>query len=398
MSNSKKTIIVGVCGGIAAYKVVGLVSLFKKNGYNVRVAMTQNATKFVTPLTFKSVSNNDVVTDMFQSNGKWDIEHISYAKEADLIVIAPATANIIGKTRAGIADDFLTTTLMATKAPILFIPAMNHNMYENKIVQENIKYLISKGYNFLEPDYGTMACNTVGRGRLPEIETIFEASEQILSDKKGLENYKVLITAGPTIENIDSVRFISNKSSGKMGYSIAKEAKKRGAEVKLISGPVHLKPPVGISIINVESAEQMYENTMANYREYDIIFMVAAVADYKVENPVNYKIKKSDENVIIDLVKNKDIAYEMGKIKKDKILIGFSAETENVLKNAQGKLDNKNLNMIIANDVSKEGAGFNVDTNIINIIKQNGEILEFPLMHKSEVANVILDEVEKLLK
>lgn len=392
-----KTVVVGVCGGIAAYKVVEVVSRLNKLHADVNVIMTENAAKFVTPLTFRSISHNPVITDMFSEPVKWDIQHISLATKADVIVVAPATANIIGKVANGIADDMLSTTIMASKAPVVFVPAMNTNMYENPIMQENIKKLSERGYIFLEPDAGLMACGTEGKGRLPEPSFIVESICKLLCPKDDFKELKVLITAGPTQEPIDPVRYITNHSSGKMGYAIAAQAQKRGAKVKIVSGPVSINPPYGVEVAYVKTADEMYNEVMKSYEDFDILIMVAAVADYKCAQIAEKKIKKKDEKLVIELVKNPDIAKELGKVKGNRILVGFSAETDDLVNNACEKLAAKNLDMIVANDVTQEGAGFGTDTNIIKIIKRDGEIINFPLMSKFEAGDRILDEVVKLI-
>lgn len=392
-----KNVVVGVCGGIAAYKVVEVVSRFKKLNADVNVIMTKNAVKFVTPLTFQAISHNPVISDMFEEPKQWEIQHISLATKADIIVVAPATANIIGKVANGIADDMLSTTIMATKAPVVFVPAMNTNMYENPIVQDNIKKLSQRGYIFLDTETGLMACGTTGRGRLPEPSTIVERVSEIIGGKCDLKGLKFLITAGPTQEPIDPVRYISNHSSGKMGYAIAENACKRGAEVKLVSGPVNLKALDSIEVVKVKTADDMYNEVMRSYEAFDVLIMVAAVADYKCADIAQKKIKKKDENLTLNLVKNPDIAKELGKVKGNRILVGFSAETNDLVNNASEKLAAKNLDMIVANDVTQEGAGFGTDTNIIKIIKRNGDIIDFPIMSKAEAGDKILDEVLKLI-
>lgn len=392
-----KTVVVGVCGGIAAYKAVEVVSRLNKLHADVNVIMTENAAKFVTPLTFRSISHNPVIIDMFEEPVKWDIQHISLATKADIIVVAPATANIIGKVANGIADDMLSTTIMATKAKVVFVPAMNTNMYENPIVQENIRKLTEHGYIFLEPETGLMACGTVGKGRFPEPSVIVENICNLLCEKDDYKGLKVLITAGPTQEPIDPVRYITNRSSGKMGYAIASQAKKRGAGVKIVSGPVNIKAPSGVEVAPVKTADEMFDEVMKSYENFDVLIMVAAVADYKCAQIAGRKIKKKDENLKIELVKNPDIAKELGKVKGNRILVGFSAETDDLVNNACEKLASKNLDLIVANDVTQEGAGFGTDTNIIKIIKRDGEIISFPMMSKAEAGDKILDEVKKLI-
>lgn len=394
-----KTVVIGVSGGIAVYKVCDVVSRLKKLGVNVHVIMTKSATEFVTPLTFQSLSQNYVVCDMFEEPKTWDVEHISLAKKADVFLIAPATANIIGKMACGISDDMLSTTVMATKAKVLIAPAMNTNMYENPIVQRNIDTLRALNYEFIEPESGRLACGDIGKGKLATPESIVEAVVDALTKKQDLEGKKIIITAGPTVEAIDPVRYITNRSTGKMGYAIAKEACDRGAEVTLVSGPTKLEPPKNLKkFIRTESAKDMYEAVINNLDENDVIIKSAAVADYKPKDYCDKKIKKSDDDLVIKLDRNKDIAYEIGKVKKDKILVGFAAETNDLIENAKNKISKKNLDFIVANDLTKEGAGFGVDTNIVKIIDKDGAIEEYPIMKKNEVANVILDKVKDLLE
>jgi len=391
-----KTVVVGVCGGIAAYKVVEVVSRLQKLNADVNVIMTKNAAEFVTPLTFRSISHNPVIVDMFDEPIKWDIQHISLATKADVIVVAPATANIIGKVANGIADDMLTTTIMATKARVVFVPAMNTNMYENPIVQQNIKKLIGLGYIFLEPETGLMACGTKGSGRLPEPSVIVENVCGHVLEKADFKGLRILITAGPTQEPIDPVRYVSNRSSGKMGYALAAQASKRGAQVKIVSGPVNIKPAIGVEVVNIKTADEMFDEVMKNYKNYDVLIMVAAVSDYKCAKIAGEKIKKKEDKLNIELVKNPDIAKELGSVKGNRILVGFSAETNDLVTNATKKLAKKNLDLIIANDVTLEGAGFGTDTNIIKIIKRDGEIIDFPIMSKTQAGDKILDEIIKL--
>lgn len=391
-----KSVVVGVCGGIAAYKVVDVVSRLKKLGAEIDVIMTGNAQKFVTELTFRSLTHRPVVTDMFEMPSQWDVRHISLATKADLFVIAPATANIIGKLASGIADDMLSTTIMATKAPVIIVPAMNYNMYANPIVQQNIEKLKSLGYLFMEPDTGVMAEGTSGKGRLPEPAAIVDQVSRILKPVRDLEGFKILVTAGPTREPIDPVRYISNHSSGKMGYAVAEAAIERGAQVLLISGPVSIERPEGAEIVNVTTAQQMYEEVMKSYKAFDCIVMVAAVADYKPQTVSELKIKKSSSIDALKLEKTIDILNELGKIKGNRILAGFCAETDNLMENARSKVEQKNLDLIIANDVTVEGAGFGTDTNIIKIIKKDGTVTELPIMSKLSAADKILDEISAL--
>lgn len=394
-----KTVVIGVSGGIAVYKTLDVISRLRKLGVNVNVIMTASAAEFVTPLSFQSLSQNYVICDMFEDPKTWDVEHISLAKKADVFLIAPATANVIGKMANGIADDMLTTTIMATKAKVLIAPAMNTNMYENPIVQRNINILKELGYNFVNPESGRLACGDIGKGKLATPETIVVEVVKLLSTEQDLKGKSVIVTAGPTMESIDPVRFISNRSSGKMGYAIATQAINRGADVTLISGPTNLTPPQNLKkLIRIESAKDMYDAVIENLDENQVVIKSAAVADYKPKNYVNKKIKKSDDDLSIELDRNKDIAYEIGKIKNDKILVGFAAETNDLIENARGKVKKKNLDFIVANDLTKEGAGFGVDTNIVKIIDKEGNITEYPKMKKEEVANVILDKVKILLK
>ncbi|MGE5614433.1 MAG: bifunctional phosphopantothenoylcysteine decarboxylase/phosphopantothenate--cysteine ligase CoaBC [Bacillota bacterium] len=388
-----KSVVVGVCGGIAAYKAADVVSRLTKMGADVNVIMTANAQKFITPLTFRTLSQNPVAADMFAEPEQWNIKHVSLANKADLLLIAPATANIIGKIASGIADDLLSTTVMATRAPVLFVPAMNFNMYENAIVQQNIEKLKSLGYFFMEPDTGRMAEGSYGKGRLPEPAAIVDKVVGMLKPLRDLEGLRILVTAGPTRERLDPVRFISNLSSGKMGYAVAKAAIERGADVVLISGPVELKCPEGAELVKVTTAEEMYRAVMSRFEACDVVVMAAAVADYRVAEVSDVKIKKSENEFMVKLVKNTDILAELGRIKGDKMLVGFCAETCNLMEHAACKMDVKNLDMIVANDVTMEGAGFGTDTNIIKILKRDGTVLDLPLMSKLDAGHRILDEI-----
>lgn len=395
-----KTVVIGVSGGIAVYKACDVVSRLKKLNANVHVIMTKSATEFVTPLTFQSLSQNYVVSDMFEEPKTWDVEHISLAKKADVFLIAPATANVIGKVANGIADDMLTTTVMATTGKVLIAPAMNTNMYRNPILQRNISTLKELGYNFVDPDSGRLACGDIGEGKLASPEKIVDAVVDLFNeDKKDLLGKKIMITAGPTVESIDPVRYLTNRSTGKMGYAIAKIAANRGADVTLVSGPTNIEPPSNIKkLIKVQSAKDMYDAIIDNFDENQVIIKSAAVADYKPKNYSDKKIKKSNDDLIIELDRNKDIAYELGKIKKDKILVGFAAETNDLIENAKGKISKKNLDFIVANDLTEPGAGFGTDTNIVKIIDKDGNIAKYPQMKKDEVADVILDKVKSLLE
>ncbi|HEL3119179.1 TPA: bifunctional phosphopantothenoylcysteine decarboxylase/phosphopantothenate--cysteine ligase CoaBC [Clostridioides difficile] len=394
-----KTVVIGISGGIAAYKACDVVSKLKKLNANIHVIMTKSATEFVKPLTFQSLSQNYVVEDMFEEPKTWEVEHISLAKKADLFLIVPASANVIGKIANGIADDMLTTTVMATKAQVLIAPAMNTNMYENPIVQKNIQTLKSFGYKFIEPESGRLACGDIGTGKLANPDIIVEEVLTNLTKEQDLKGQSMIVTAGPTVESIDPVRYLTNRSSGKMGYSIAREAIARGADVTLISGPTNLYIPQNLKkFVQIESAQDLYEAVVSNLSENKIVIQSAAVADYKPKTYSDKKIKKKNDDLSIELSRNYDIAYEIGKIKEDKILIGFAAETNDLIEHAKGKIKKKNLDFIVANDLTKEGAGFRADTNIVKIIDVEGNITEYPKMKKEEVANVILDKVKALLE
>ena len=394
--NNKK-IIVGISGGIAAYKAAELVRLFIKAGADIEVAMTQNATRFVTATTFEALSGNKVISDMFQHEGP-DLEHITWAQGSDLIIIAPATANIIAKIAHGIGDDFLSTLLLAATARILVCPAMNSQMYLNPAVQNNLRLLSQRGITVMDPTQGVLACKTEGPGRLPDPEDIFELASALIS-KQDLAGLQVMISAGPTIEPIDPVRYITNRSSGKMGYALARAARQRGATVTLISGPTNLRPPTGVSFNSVKTAEEMRQAIMKYHHACDIIIKAAAVADYKVDQIAREKIKKAGNDLTLKLIKNPDILAQLGAEKKKYkyILVGFAAETQNLLQNAQNKLIDKNLDIIVANDVSRDDAGFDTDNNKIKMIFKDGREEDSPLIPKDQVANLILDRIKGLL-
>jgi len=391
-----KNIVVGVAGGIAVYKVVDIVSRLKKQGANVYVVMTHAAANFVTPLTFREISGHPVVVDMWAETTNWHVEHITLATVADLFLLAPATGNIIGKIANGIADDMLSTTIMATNAPVILAPAMNTNMYLNPIVQGNILKLTQLGYHFIEPGCGVLACGTEGVGRLPEPEVIIGKVINILTGNNDFAGKKILVTAGGTQEAIDPVRYIGNRSSGKMGYALASVAAARGAEVILVSGPTHLLPPAGVVVKYVESASQMRDAVLTQFSNSDIVIKAAAVADYRPQTKSADKIKKSSATLNLILEKTSDILFELGQLKKHQILVGFAAETQQLLSHAQEKLARKNLDMIVANDITVPGAGFNVDTNIVKLLYRDGHIDELPKMPKEQLAGIILDKIRTL--
>ncbi len=392
---SKKCIVVGVTGGIAAYKSLDIISRLKKLDYEIHVIMTKSACEFVTPLSFQALSQNPVTTDMFEEPKAWEIQHISLAKKADLILISPGTANIIGKIANGIADDMLTTTVVATTAPIMIAPAMNTNMYANPIVQDNIKKLKALGYNFIEPNEGRLACGDVGKGKLADTEIIVDAVNTLLYETKDLKGKKVLVTAGPTIAPLDPVRCITNHSSGKMGYAIAEEARDRGAEVFLISGPTAIKPPTGINITYVETNSEMLNSVLDIYDKMDIIIKSAAVSDYKIKEYFKEKIKKDDKSFSIELVKDTDILQTLGDNKKNQILVGFAAESNDVIAYATKKLIKKNLDYIVANDITQIDGGFNSNNNVVTILSKEGRILELGKMNKRTVAKNLFDFISK---
>ncbi len=413
-----RNILIGVTGGIAAYKVVEVASRLKKSGANVRVIMTKNATEFVSPRTFQEITGNPVSVEMFAE--KIHVAHIALADFADLLLIAPATANFLAKAAHGIADDLLTTTILATTAPIFVCPSMNTNMLENRVTQENLKILKNLGMKIIDSASGNLACGTIGKGRLPEPEDIcaeiekFFAENFVPREKNSVEisagfgevltivenplplaGKRIIVTAGGTIEPIDPVRYICNRSSGKMGYEIAKVARKHGAEVLLISGNSTELQPENLHFQKVESAEEMRRAILAEYESTNAVIMAAAVSDYRVKNVAAQKIKKSDENLTLELVKNPDILKELGQNKGKRILVGFAAETENLIEYANKKLEEKNLDMIVANNVTVEGAGFGTSTNIASLIHRDGKIENLPKMSKSELAEQIVRRLEE---
>jgi phosphopantothenoylcysteine decarboxylase/phosphopantothenate--cysteine ligase len=393
-----KKIVLGVTAGIAAYKAAEFVRLLVKEGVDVHVAMTQNAQKFIAPLTFQTLSGNPVITDPFALLEDAEIGHIALADLAEMVIILPATANIIGKIANGIADDFLSTMVMATRAPVLFVPSMNVNMWENKALQRNMETLLERGYHLMEPGEGELACHWYGKGRLPELAEVIEKIEDLFSPKD-LRGQQILITGGPTQEAIDPVRFITNRSSGKMGYALAQMARRRGAEVILISGPVPLPlPRRDIKFVPVRSAEEMEKAVFANLKGTSVVIMAAAVSDYRPKVMSDRKIKKEEFDSSLTLERTDDILGRLGKKKADRILVGFAAETDDLVANAQKKLQGKNLDMIVANDVSIPGAGFASDTNQVKILYPSGDVKDLPMMSKMEVSRFILDEVLSLLR
>ena len=385
-----RKIILGVTGGIAAYKAAELVRELVRAGAEVFVVMTRGAQAFITPLTFQTLSGNKVTTELFSLVEESEIGHISLADRADLLVIAPATANIIGKIAGGIADDMLTTIVMATKAPVLLAPAMNVHMWGNPICQENIQKLRGRGFHFIDPEAGELACGYEGKGRLAEIPAIVEEIRSILAPKDFSEE-TLLVTAGPTEEPIDPVRFLSNRSSGKMGFALARAARLRGARVILVSGPAPLSAPPGVNFIPVRTAAEMREAVLGNLPAVSMLVMAAAVSDYRPKGISSEKIKKSQADLTLPLELNPDILREAGLRKEKRLLIGFAAETGSLVANARKKLAEKNLDLIVANDVSLPGAGFAVDTNIVKLIDRSGKIEELPLMSKEDLADLVLD-------
>lgn len=383
-----KQIVIGVCGGIAAYKVCDLVRMLKKAGADCFCMMTKSAQEFITPLTLSTLTGQKVVCDMFEQRQDTKVEHISWAKRADVLVLVPATANVIGKINAGIADDFVTTTVMATKAPVLIAPAMNTNMFENPVTQRNIKQLKELGYHFTMPEEGFLACGDTGRGRLAETELIFEDIFRLCTPQD-LAGKSVLVTAGPTREAIDPVRFLTNHSTGKMGYAIAAAAARRGAKVTLVSGPVALKAPYGVELVSVTSAREMHDAVMSLAPKMDMIVKSAAVADFRPRDVAEEKLKKAALPEIV-LEKNPDILQELGQMNLSAVLVGFAMETEDLERRAQEKLERKGLTMIVANNLKTEGAGFGTDTNVVTVFSKDGSKKEFPKMEKTALADEIL--------
>ena len=391
-----KTVILGITGGIAAYKMANVASGLRKAGANVHVIMTKNATEFITPLTFETLTNNRCIVDTFDRNFQYDVAHISLAKAADLILIAPATANVIAKLAHGQADDMLTTTVLAARCKKLVAPAMNTAMLENPITQDNLKTLAHYGFGIIQPAVGLLACKDVGSGKLPEPEVLLGEIARELAREKDLAGVHVTVTAGPTQESLDPVRFLTNHSSGKMGYAIAREAMLRGAEVTLISGPVALKPVPGVKLVPIITAQDMLEAVQAALPQTDILIKAAAVADYRPATVADEKMKKKDGELSIPLERTADILAWVSENRHEGLFVcGFSMETENMLENSRGKLIKKGLDMIVANNLKTQGAGFGVETNVVTLITRD-EIKELPLMGKDEVAGKLLDEIQKM--
>lgn len=412
-----KTILVGVTGGIAAYKAVDVVSRLKKLGAEVHVIMTGSATRLVAPLTFQSISGNPVRTDILEEPKQWHVEHIALAEKADLLLVAPATANIIGKMANGIADDYLSTEFLAVTCPVLVVPAMNFNMYAHRVVQDNLERLRGLGCRVMEPAVGPMATGAVGKGRMPEPPEIVEEVVRVLAWAGGagavqpvaqivpqpdpgrdLEGLTVLVTAGATREPLDPVRFLTNRSTGKMGFAVAEAARDRGARVILITGPSTVPASAGVELVRIETALEMRDAVLSRYDEADIVVKAAAVADYRPARYEEQKIKKRDGSLTLELVRNPDILAELGQKKTKQVLIGFAAETDDLLTHARGKLERKNLDLIVANDVTRPGSGFGAETNEVKIIARDGSVQALPILSKREVAERILDRAVGVLK
>ncbi len=395
MPHQKKTcIVLGVTGGIAAYKACELLRLLQKRGMDVYVVMTKHATQFVAPLTFETLSGHPVAVDTFERPATWEVEHIALAKRADMFLIAPATANIIGKMANGIADDMLSTTVMATRAPVMIAPAMNTGMWENAATQHNIETLKKRGVHVVTPATGHLACGDSGAGKLEDVSVIAERAIAVLEKKKDLEGLRVMVTAGPTREALDPVRYISNRSSGRMGYAIARAAMQRGAQVTLLTGPVAIEPPQGVKVVGFMTTQDLLDRALEHASDQDVIIQSAAPADYRAKEIAPQKMKKQGgADMVIELVENPDVAATLGRNKReDQTFVGFAAETNDVLAHAKGKLIKKNLDMIVANDVTAPGAGFDVNTNIVTLITKEA-VKSLPLMSKDEVADRILDAV-----
>ncbi len=389
-----KHVVVGVAGGIAAYKAAELVSQLRQRGADVHCILTEHAAKLISPITFGELSGNDVTVDMFANISRWDVEHIALARLADVFVIAPATANILGKMACGIADDMLSTTVMATKAPVVAVPAMNTNMYENPIVQRNIRTLRETGYTVMEPEEGHLACNTSGKGRFPKIDAILAEVEKALFGRHRLRGKKVIVSAGGTQENIDPVRYIGNRSSGRMGYAIARAAAMEDADVTLVSCTRDLPAPAGVTMCYVQNARQLQKEMDDRFADCDVAVMAAAVSDYRTKTESAQKIKKEAHDALtIELMLNPDILLGLGRKKTHQFLVGFAAETNDVIAHGKEKLVRKNLDMLVANDVSQAGAGFNVETNIASLLYRDHTMEQFPIMTKEELGRIIIGKI-----
>ena len=388
-----KTVLLGVCGGIAAYKTASLASMLVKQEADVHVIMTEHAVNFINPITFETLTGNKCIVDTFDRNFQHNVEHVSLGKRADVLLVAPATANVIGKMAAGIADDMLTTTFLACRCPVLIAPAMNTAMYQNPIVQDNLKKLAGYGCRVIEAASGWLACGDTGAGKMPEPEVLYSHIEKEIACPKDMQGLNVLVTAGPTRESLDPVRYITNHSSGKMGYALAKAAMLRGAKVTLVSGPVSLTPPLSVKVIPIVSAQDMYQAVTENFPQQDIVIKAAAVADYRSAVVSSEKVKKKEEQFLLPMERTRDILQYLGEHKrKDQYLCGFSMETEHMIGNSRVKLEKKHLDMIVANNLKEAGAGFQTDTNVVTLITQEEEV-PLGLMSKEEAAHSILDKI-----
>lgn len=393
-----KTVVLGITGSIAAYKMANIASALVKEGADVHVVMTENATHFINPITFETLTNNKCLVDTFDRNFQFHVAHVSLSQKADVMMIAPASANIIGKLANGIADDMLSTMALAADCKIIVAPAMNTHMYKNKIVQDNLKKLSSYGFEIIKPAVGRLACAAVGEGKLPDENILLEYIRQEIQFDKDMEGLNVLVTAGPTVEKIDPVRYITNHSSGKMGYSVAEIAAKRGAKVTLISGPTNINTPMFVNVVSIESAKDMYEAVMTHLDNCDILIKAAAVADYTPKNTSNEKIKKSDDSLTLELTKTTDILKAVGQNRRtNQIICGFSMETSNLIENSQNKLESKNCDMIVANNLNDDGAGFGIDTNKVTIITKN-KTNSLEVLSKKQVAVEILNQALEMYK
>ena len=388
-----KNVVLAVTGSIAAYKIANLASMLKKKECNVTVLMTKNATNFINPITFETLTGNKCLIDTFDRNFQYNVEHVSLSKQTDVVMIAPASANVIGKLANGIADDMLTTTVMACECKKIISPAMNTHMFHNPIVQDNLKKLAHYGYEVIQPDSGYLACGDIGDGKMPSEQVLFEAIEREVAFEKDLTGKHILVTAGPTMERLDPVRFLSNHSTGKMGYAIARHCMLRGAEVTLVTGKTSLTPPPYVNVVPIESAKEMFDAVTSRFDDQDIVIKAAAVADYRPATVADEKIKKKDNDLSIPLERTDDILKYLGEHKRDnQFLCGFSMETENMLENSKAKLEKKNLNMIVANNVKQTGAGFGTDTNIVTLITKDN-VVELPVMSKDEVAEQLINTI-----